>query len=348
MFVFGFLVSFAGVCGVRVSEVSTGLQLLFILPSLPPFDPGSLGSRLVGLTIGMMPLIVTDRLLLPDPGPPRFAERLADAADKGPRARRGDRRRLRAGWRGPVGGPELDRLVEPRRRRRRSALRLAEVPLAERPSRPDPAGPRPHRRRGGRCGRPRLPPLGAAHRGRRRYPRPSRPCRSGDRVHARRCAGGVARGRDPAVDRRADGGARRRTGPVARGSGRGPRLGGGAVGPLRRRRDHPGRRHPGGGRDASRGARSSGRRTGARCPRRTPGRTTGSGMRMSRRSRSYGTGSAGTSRCARSSYRTPCASRPVSRWPGSSPASSACRTACGSCSRRSPSPAPRFAPPGAR
>ena len=72
MFVFGFLVSFAGVCGVRVSEVSTGLQLLFILPSLPPFDPGSLGSRLVGLTLGMALLIVTDRLLLPDPGPPGF------------------------------------------------------------------------------------------------------------------------------------------------------------------------------------------------------------------------------------------------------------------------------------
>ncbi|MEP6651092.1 MAG: hypothetical protein ABJA74_14465, partial [Lapillicoccus sp.] len=82
MFVFGFFVSFSGVAGVRVSEVSTGLQLIFILPSLPPFDPGSLGSRLIGFVIGMLVLIVTDRLLLPDPGPPSFAEQLADATEK--------------------------------------------------------------------------------------------------------------------------------------------------------------------------------------------------------------------------------------------------------------------------
>ena len=66
MFVFGFLVSFAGVCGVRVSEVSTGLQLLFILPSLPPFDPSSLGSRLTGFTVGMVLLVIAD---LPPSGP---------------------------------------------------------------------------------------------------------------------------------------------------------------------------------------------------------------------------------------------------------------------------------------
>ncbi|HEU5000632.1 MAG TPA: hypothetical protein VFT68_16960, partial [Lapillicoccus sp.] len=82
MFVFGFLVSFAGVCGVRVSEVSTGLQLLFILPSLPPFDPASLGDRLLGLTVGMVALILADRLLLPEPGPPSFADRLAEATEK--------------------------------------------------------------------------------------------------------------------------------------------------------------------------------------------------------------------------------------------------------------------------
>ena len=96
MFVFGFLVSFAGVCGVRVSEVSTGLQLLFILPSLPPFDPGSLGSRLVGLTLGMALLIVTDRFLLPDPGPPGFAEAVGRRDREGSGARRRHRRRLRA------------------------------------------------------------------------------------------------------------------------------------------------------------------------------------------------------------------------------------------------------------
>lgn len=133
MFVFGFLVSFAGVCGVRVSEVSTGLQLLFILPSLPPFDPGSLGSRLVGLTIGMMTLVVADRLLLPDPGPPGFTERLADAADKGHALAEAIVHAGRLG--GPVGGPELDRRVE-EAKAASLALRLAEVPLTERPSSP--------------------------------------------------------------------------------------------------------------------------------------------------------------------------------------------------------------------
>ncbi|MFI5073448.1 MAG: FUSC family protein [Actinomycetales bacterium] len=133
MFVFGFLVSFAGVCGVRVSEVSTGLQLLFILPSLPPFDPASLGSRLVGLTLGMALLIVTDRFLMPDPGPRGFAQRLADATEK--------TRALAAGivgaceLGGRVTGSELDRLVA-KAKAASSGLRLVEVPLVERPSAP--------------------------------------------------------------------------------------------------------------------------------------------------------------------------------------------------------------------
>ncbi len=133
MFVFGFLVSFAGVGGVRVSEISTGLQLLFILPSLPPFDPGSLGSRLIGLTIGMLVLIVTDRVLLPDPGPPSFVERLADAADKGSALADAIVRACRTG--GSAEGAELDRRVD-EAKAASLRLRLVEVPLAERPSSP--------------------------------------------------------------------------------------------------------------------------------------------------------------------------------------------------------------------
>ena len=133
MFVFGFLVSFAGVCGVRVSEVSTGLQLLFILPSLPPFDPGSLGSRLVGLTLGMVLLIVTDRFLLADPRPPGFAERLADVTDKARALAAGIVGACELG--GSVKGPELDRLVA-EAKAASSGLRLFEIPLVERPSAP--------------------------------------------------------------------------------------------------------------------------------------------------------------------------------------------------------------------
>ncbi len=133
MFVFGFLVSFAGVCGVRVSEVSTGLQLLFILPSLPPFDPGSLGSRLVGLTIGMVVLVVTDRVLLPDPGPPTFTDRLADAVERARLLAAGIVDACRLG--GSVQAAELDRLVA-EMKAASLGLRLVEVPLVERPSAP--------------------------------------------------------------------------------------------------------------------------------------------------------------------------------------------------------------------
>jgi uncharacterized membrane protein YccC len=133
MFVFGFLVSFAGVCGVRVSEISTGLQLLFILPSLPPFDPGSLGSRLIGLTLGMVLLILTDRLLLPDPGPPSFTDRLADATEKARALAAGIVDACQLG--GSATGPELDRLAA-ESKAAASGLRLAEVPLVERPSAP--------------------------------------------------------------------------------------------------------------------------------------------------------------------------------------------------------------------
>jgi fusaric acid resistance family protein len=133
MFVFGFLVSFAGVCGVRVSEVSTGLQLLFILPSLPPFDPASLGDRLLGLTVGMVVLILADRLLLPEPGPPSFADRLAEATGKARALAAGIVEASRPG--GSVDKAALDRLVA-EVKATSSGLRLAEVPLAERPSAP--------------------------------------------------------------------------------------------------------------------------------------------------------------------------------------------------------------------
>ncbi len=133
MFVFGFLVSFAGVCGVRVSEVSTGLQLLFILPSLPPFDPGSLGSRLIGLTIGMVALIITDRVLLPEPGPPSFASRLAEATEKARALAAGIVDACRGG--GLMTSDELDRLAA-EVKTAATGIRLDQVPLAERPSAP--------------------------------------------------------------------------------------------------------------------------------------------------------------------------------------------------------------------
>src|SRR3954464_4771842 len=46
MFVLGFAVSFAGVGGPRLVGLAAGLQLLYILPCFPPYDPGALGYRL--------------------------------------------------------------------------------------------------------------------------------------------------------------------------------------------------------------------------------------------------------------------------------------------------------------
>jgi len=78
--VVGFGVSYACVGGSRVVGAVNGLQLLYILPSFPPYQPDSLDSRLVGLTGGIGLLILADRLLWPEPGPEPFTRRLGDAA----------------------------------------------------------------------------------------------------------------------------------------------------------------------------------------------------------------------------------------------------------------------------
>jgi uncharacterized membrane protein YccC len=79
MFVFGFLVSYVGVGGPRLVGLATGLQLLYILPCFPPYDPGSLGYRLAGVTIAVLLLAAAEVLLWPDPAPVPYRSRLADA-----------------------------------------------------------------------------------------------------------------------------------------------------------------------------------------------------------------------------------------------------------------------------
>jgi uncharacterized membrane protein YccC len=79
MLFFGFLVSYAGVGGPRLTGLAAGVQLLYILPSFPPYDPGSLGYRLAGLTVAVVLLAVAERLLWPDPPPVPYAALLADA-----------------------------------------------------------------------------------------------------------------------------------------------------------------------------------------------------------------------------------------------------------------------------
>ncbi|GGS81980.1 FUSC family protein [Streptomyces cinerochromogenes] len=80
MLVVGFTLAFSAVGGPRPAGAAPGLQLLYILPSFPPYDPGSLGDRLLGTTTGVALFVAAEALLLPEPAPPSYRERAARAA----------------------------------------------------------------------------------------------------------------------------------------------------------------------------------------------------------------------------------------------------------------------------
>jgi uncharacterized membrane protein YccC len=80
MLVIGFALAFAAVGGPRPAGAAPGLQLLYILPSFPPYDPGSLGERLIGTTVGVALLAAAEALLCPEPRPLPYRERAARAA----------------------------------------------------------------------------------------------------------------------------------------------------------------------------------------------------------------------------------------------------------------------------
>jgi uncharacterized membrane protein YccC len=79
MFLVGFAIAYAAVGGPRVVGVANGLQLLYILPSFPPYVPEALGSRLIGLILAVALLAIADRVLWPPPVPILFRQRLAEA-----------------------------------------------------------------------------------------------------------------------------------------------------------------------------------------------------------------------------------------------------------------------------
>ncbi|MFF8807134.1 FUSC family protein [Streptomyces omiyaensis] len=80
MLVVGFALAFMAVGGPRFAGAATGLHLMYILPSFPPYDPGSLGERLVGATFGIALLVVAELTLLPEPAALPYRERAARAA----------------------------------------------------------------------------------------------------------------------------------------------------------------------------------------------------------------------------------------------------------------------------
>ncbi|MFG2794592.1 FUSC family protein [Streptomyces sp. NPDC048419] len=74
MLVVGFALAFSAVGGPRLAGAAPGLQLLYILPSFPPYDPGSLGDRLIGTTTGLALFIAAEALILPEPAPPPYRD----------------------------------------------------------------------------------------------------------------------------------------------------------------------------------------------------------------------------------------------------------------------------------
>ena len=125
MLVIGFMIAYAGVGGPRVVGAVNGLQLLYILPSFPPYVPEALGSRLIGLVLAVGLLAIADRLIWPPPVPMPFSHRLADAIQ-------GVRHRLVAllepdGDRQASSKPNTDVAVD---------LRLSGIPPLERPTGP--------------------------------------------------------------------------------------------------------------------------------------------------------------------------------------------------------------------
>ncbi|MEU6977627.1 FUSC family protein [Streptomyces sp. NPDC046371] len=124
MLVVGFALAFMAVGGPRFAGAATGLQLMYILPSFPPYDPGSLGERLAGATFGLALLIVAELTLLPEPAALPYRERAARAAEAA--AHCADRLRT-----APYTLPEAVRRTA---RDLSTGLRSSQVPEAERPA----------------------------------------------------------------------------------------------------------------------------------------------------------------------------------------------------------------------
>ncbi|MGW5849787.1 FUSC family protein [Streptomyces sp. NPDC055254] len=126
MLVIGFALAFVAVGGPRQAGAAPGLQLLYILPSFPPYAPDTLGERLAGTTVAILLLVLAEALLFPDPPTVPYRELAARAA------------RL-AGHcadelaRAPGGLPPA-RVAQAREAG--EALRPSQVPEAERPAGP--------------------------------------------------------------------------------------------------------------------------------------------------------------------------------------------------------------------
>ncbi|KOY53350.1 hypothetical protein ADK59_36080 [Streptomyces sp. XY332] len=126
MAVIGFCVAFSAAAGPRPAGAAAGLQLLYILPSFPPYAPHTLDERLGGALTGLLLLILAEAWVLPDPRVPTYAERAAGSVAEAARC-------AAALERPPYA---LTDSASDRARTAAEALRSSRVPEAERPAGP--------------------------------------------------------------------------------------------------------------------------------------------------------------------------------------------------------------------
>ncbi|MER6736929.1 FUSC family protein [Streptomyces puniciscabiei] len=126
MLAVGFMLGFAAVGGPRPAGAAPGLQLLYILPSFPPYAPATLGERLAGTSTGLALFIAAEALILPEPAPPSYRERAAHAGRTAAHCAA-----LLAAPPYALTGPDIRAVWESSR-----SLRSLTVPEAERPAGP--------------------------------------------------------------------------------------------------------------------------------------------------------------------------------------------------------------------
>ncbi|MFI6003015.1 FUSC family protein [Streptomyces sp. NPDC051366] len=126
MAVIGFCVAFSAAAGPRPAGAAAGLQLLYILPSFPPYAPHALDERLGGALAGLLLLILAEAWVLPDPRVATYAERAAGSTAEAARC-------AAALERPPY---VLTDSASDRARAAAEALRPSRVPEAERPAGP--------------------------------------------------------------------------------------------------------------------------------------------------------------------------------------------------------------------
>ncbi|MEU5424669.1 FUSC family protein [Streptomyces olivoreticuli] len=131
MFVVGFVISYCSVGGPRLTGLATAFQLYYVLPCFPPYAPETLGSRLLGLTLGVLLTVLAERFLWPEPAPEPYRMRLAGAAAAIADCTRAAADRLAAGSGAPL-PPDARAAAD----RALDGVRLSRVPLMERPVSP--------------------------------------------------------------------------------------------------------------------------------------------------------------------------------------------------------------------